>query len=145
MRLLGIIFAGLLGLAALVGIGIALDLGGLVYQERTAEMRGQSNAERQIESAAARIAAYEKFHDLCAAIQAREDAMDAVRANTAMDDARKANALTANQTQRASLIAEYNADSRKDYTAARFKDSDLPWALDRAPYDGTNPTSCTAD
>lgn len=145
MRTLGIIFSAVLGVAALVGLFIALDLGGLVYQENTAEMRGESDAEQRIESAGSRIEAYERFFDLCASVQAREAAMDAIRANDAMDEEKRSTAIMSNETQRGRLIADYNSDSTKNYTQARFKDSDLPWRLDRGAYDGSNQTRCVAE
>jgi hypothetical protein len=142
MKTLGIIFSFIVVIAALVGTFIALDLGSLIYQSKTASVRGSSNAEVQIESAASRIANYNKFFDLCAAVQAKEDAIDLLKANASMDDEKRDMAITANQTQRANLIAEYNAAASKDYTAARFKSSDLPFTLPRGPYDGETRTGC---
>ena len=142
MKALGYIFTALTGLGALIALGVALDLGSLLYQEKTAETRGKSNAETKIESAGSRIAIYEKFHDLCAAVQAREAAMDAIRANTTMDDDKKSTALMANEAQRGKLIAQYNSDGRKKHTSERFLSSDLPWSLFPAPYHGSNKTDC---
>ena len=92
--------------------------------------------------AASRIANYNMFFDLCAAVQKKEDAIDILMANNSMEEAKRDLAITANQTQRANMIAEYNAAASKDYTAARFKSSDLPYALPRGVYNGETRTAC---
>lgn len=134
----------LLGTAAVVGfvgIMIATDLGSLAYMKLTAPFRGQAEAERMIESGASRIQRYQEFFNICQGIQAKEDAIDNLLANTSMDVTKRDTAITANQNARAALIAEYNSKSAQAYTAARFKASNLPYQINRGPYN-SNRTNC---
>lgn len=135
----------LLGTAAVVGfIGlmVATDIGGLLYQKATAPLRGQAEAERSIESGASRIQRYQEFFNICQGIQSKEDAIDNLKANDSMDEQKRDTAVTANQNARATLIAEYNGKSGQSYTAARFKASNLPYQINRGPYTGMNRTNC---
>jgi hypothetical protein len=135
----------LLGGAAVIGFiafMAATDIGGLLYQKATAPLRGQSEAERQIESGASRIQRYQEFFNICQGIQAKEDAIDNLQANSSMDTQKRDTAITANQNARATLIAEYNSKSGQAYTAARFKASNLPYQINRGPYMGSNRTNC---
>lgn len=141
MKVLGIIFAAILGLAAVVGLGIALDLGGLFYQKETAEFRGESEAERTIESGRSRIQHYNEFFNLCASIQAKEFQIDALKSTESMDEKRKEEAITAARIARQSLITEYNNKTARNYTAGRFKDVDLPYRISSKPYE-TEHTKC---
>lgn len=73
----------LLGSAAVVGfIGfmVATDIGSLLYQKATAPLRGQTEAERMIEGGASRIQRYQEFFNICQGIQAKEDAIDNLKA-----------------------------------------------------------------
>jgi hypothetical protein len=74
-----------------------------------------------------RISAYERFYDDCQAVVALEGQIANMKASTVPE--RDTNVL-ALQNQRISLIAEYNANSRKADTAAHFKASDLPYQID---------------
>lgn len=135
----------LLGGAAVVGfvgIMVATDLGGLMYQKLTAPFRGAVEAERMIEGGASRIQRYQEFFNICQGIQAKEDAIDNLNANNSMDEQKRDTAVTANQNARATLIAEYNSKSAQSYTAARFKASNLPYQINRGPYTGMNRTNC---
>lgn len=125
-----------------VGFMTATDIGNLLYQKWTAPLRGASEAERTIESGSSRIQRYQEFFNLCQGIQAKEDAIDNLLANTTMDTGQRDIAVTANQNARATLIAEYNSKSAQAYTAARFKDSNLPYQIVRGPYTGSNRTAC---
>lgn len=87
-----------------------------------------------------RIAAYNRFYDDCAAVQAVEDQLAAMKADKTLPaDQRAANVL-ALTNKRNTLIRAYNADSRKEDTLANFKASDLPYQID--PTQET--TTCTA-
>lgn len=135
----------LLGTAAVIGfVGFMTltDIGSLLYQKWTAPLRGQTEAERTIESGASRIQRYQEFFNICQGIQAKEDAIDNLQANSTMDTEKRDTAVTANQNARATLIAEYNGKSAQAYTAARFKDSNLPYQINRGPYTGANRTNC---
>ena len=125
-----------------IGFMATTDIGGLLYQKWTAPLRGQSEAERTIESGASRIQRYQEFFNICQGIQAKEDAIDNLKANSTMDTERRDTAITANQNARSTLIAEYNSKSTQAYTAARFRDSNLPYQIARGPYLGTNRTVC---
>lgn len=126
-----------LGFVALIGVGVATDLFGIFYQKETAGIRGQSEAERLIESGSSRIQRYEEFFGICSAVQAKESAIDALRRNDSMDESRRDTAITSNEIARDRLIAEYNAKAGMAYTAARFLASNLPATLSIEAYDGT--------
>lgn len=134
---------GLLILAGIAATGVALDLGTKWYKAETAVFSGKSAAEVQIESAPSRIANYNSFYDQCAAIQGYEGAIKAQEANIILgmpadERARTLTVITGIKAQRSRAIAQYNVDARKQYTAARFKASDLPFQLD----DSGSKTSC---
>lgn len=129
-------------LAAVIGLTVGLDIFGLWYRAETAPIRGKSNAEVQIESAPSRIQRYEEFFALCQSVQTKEDQILALQANQTMKPAKRDIAITAQQAARSQLINEYNSKSAQAYTAARFKDSNLPSELSRLPFDGTNLTNC---
>lgn len=125
---------GLLVLAAIAATGVAIDLGTTWYKAKTAAFHGKANAEVQIESAPSRIANYNSFYDQCAAIQGYESAIkvqeSAITLGMPADDrSRTMTVIAGIQAQRGRAIAQYNADARKQYTAARFKASDLPFQL----------------
>jgi len=125
-----------------VGFMTATDIGSLLYQKWTAPLRGASEAERTIESGASRIQRYQEFFNVCQGVQAKEDAIDALKANLSMDEQDRDRAITANQTARAQLIADYNSMAAQSYTAARFQASNLPYQLERGLYNGANKTNC---
>lgn len=133
------IFLMILGL---IGSMILISLSTLAYRYFTAEVRGVVDAEEQIEGAASRIQRYQEFFNLCQSIQAKEDAIDNILANTTMGESGQGAAVTANQNSRAQLIAEYNSKSSQSYTSARFKASNLPYTIERGPYTGSNKTNC---
>lgn len=137
------ILLGLLCIAAVFALGIGADLGLTWYRAQTAAFHGKAAAEVQIESAPSRIANYNSFYDQCAAIQGYEGAIKVQEANITLgmpndDRSRILTVITGIKAQRSRAIAQYNADARKQYTAARFKASDLPFQLD----DSGSKTSC---
>lgn len=109
-----------------------LSLVGLAWVYSTAEIRGKVGAEVKIESADSRIANYDHFFDLCAAVQGYEQASAGQRAQIAagVEVSRAYTNLTGIQAQRARAIAQYNADANKAYTKARFLGDGLPRRLD---------------
>lgn len=132
------------GVLAFVAFMTATDIGSMLYSQATSGLRGATEAERTIESGASRIQRYQEFFAICEGVQTKEDAIDNLLANNTMDEVTRDTAVTANQNARAQLIAEYNSKSGQSYTAARFKDSNLPFQLARGPYIGTNQTNCFA-
>lgn len=130
------ILAGLAG-AIVFFLVIALIVGGSTWLKAvTAPFFGWAEAERQIESAPSRIANYNHFFDLCAAVEGYEDQIVVLQDQldeTGPDDTREVNRLRSTisgiEGQRARAIRQYNADATKDYTQARFRDSDLPYQL----------------
>lgn len=126
------------GLAGLAGIA-AVSLASGAFHYVTAPFFGRVEAERQIESGASRTALYNQFFDLCAGVQALEGQIDAQADNTGPNAQANVSGLKA---RRAQVIAQYNADAKKDYTSARFLDAKLPYQLASGPYDGTTKTVC---
>lgn len=100
----------------------------------TADARGTVSAREQIKgSGTYRIAAYNDFFDLCAAVQADEARIRALRAEpnpTPVRVSQISASITAITASRAEKIATYNANARKDYTVGQFRASSLPFALD---------------
>jgi hypothetical protein len=109
---------------------------------------GKGNAEIQINSAGSRIVNYDHYFNLCASVQNAEASIDAqtdlLKTTTNADDQGRINAnIAALQTVRATGVNQYNADSAKEYTEARFKASNLPYRLDTTPYKaGGQKTQC---
>jgi hypothetical protein len=111
-----------------------LTLLGLGWRYILASPRGKVQAQEQIQSGSSRIAAYNHFFDLCAAVQSDEAAMASLRSEllTNPPDSRRTQinaSLTALRSARAEKINQYNADARKDYTIGQFKSSGLPYTL----------------
>lgn len=133
-----ILFGGLAILLVLVFASMAIFGWGFLARG-TAEFRGETGVrERVVADPDYRIASYENFYDLCASIQAKEDAAALTEAQLAVpevkaDPQRKAELdeyVLALRTQRAELIRRYNADARKEDTRANFLASDLPYQID---------------
>lgn len=116
-----------------------------LFSRATANERGKTDVrERTVADGQYRIAQYDHFWDLCGAVQSTEDAI----ANTETELAAKPSEeraeqlranLTAQRNQRAELINQYNADARKAGTAGQFRDSALPYQLDKK----AEATTCT--
>ena len=102
---------------------IVITLLGLGWRYILADPRGKVQAQEQIKSGPARIAAYNHFFDLCASVQSDEAAMKSLYEELATKPPEsrvtQINAsLTALRSARAEKINQYNADARKDYTTA---------------------------
>lgn len=139
-----------------IGIGVFVALWAVVaafagsnwaWRYFTADTRGAVDAEEQLESAPSRIQKYNHFHDLCASIKRKEaqlanqlNALDNATSN--QERARIRQNIAAIRSQRMGDIAQYNADAHKDYTRARFHDSDLPYTIPEERFDGNNRTQC---
>lgn len=122
-------------LVAVVVAGVLLTLGGYAWKYIMAPVAGRANAEWKIESADSRIANYNKYFDQCATIQGYESAIEVQQATLATateaaDKSRIQTVIAGIKAQRSRAIAQYNADVRKVYTDARFKDSSLPSQID---------------
>lgn len=132
--------------ATVIGLGAAFVVTVLVlslmwtfgwgwFARTTAEPRGLQ-AQRELVEADGdyRIAAYEHFFDLCAAVQSRESTIEQLEAELPGAEPRRAEqirtTLTALRSSRASAVHEYNADARKAATEGKFRDLGLPSRLE---------------
>lgn len=133
-------------LATLALIGVVVSIIGVVRWV-SAPTRGKLQAREQINSGAFRIAAYNHFFDLCAAVQSDEARLEAqyvsLSTATGEDVARIQANIAGITSDRADAVNEYNADASKDYTVGQFKSSKLPYQLD-ATYTRGDHTSCAA-
>lgn len=119
----GLVLAGM----AVFGVGW--------FKRSTADFRGETAVtEKVLADGNYRIAAYEKFFDLCAAIQGKEATISELTLE--METAPEGRAaeiratLSALKASRAKQVAQYNADSRKEGTEGQFKASGLPHRID---------------
>lgn len=140
--------AAALILVTLMGLAAMWLFGWGFFQRETAGFRGETRVVEQVSADAGyRIAAYESFFDLCAAVQTKEAELAAAKSELDLheQDSWRHGQLLANITAitsaRAELINQYNADAAKADTAANFRSSDLPHQLDLE----TETTSCTAE
>lgn len=133
----GTVVAGL-AVVGLLLVALMWVFGFGFFARETAEFRGATGQrERTVADPGYRIAAYDRFFDLCAAVQAKEAAIANLQAEaaTTTDAARAgqlASAITAQRNTRAELITTYNADAAKEGTRAQFQASSLPYTLDAA-------------
>lgn len=108
---------------------------------------GKVGAEIQIESAEHRIVAYNHFFNLCAGVRVAEVSLDAQyeqldNTKDSFQRFRIQTNITGLLGHRAQKIEEYNANSRKDYTEAQFRDSNLPYQLSIKEWSKGVRTSC---
>lgn len=133
---LAVIVAGILAIVAFIAIGFVGVFGYGWFTDHTANRQGETQKKHLIEgNGQYRIAAYDHFYDLCAAVQTDEASIRNLQQElkTTTDATRKAvipASITALANKRADDINTYNADARKSYTEAQFKSSDLPSQLD---------------
>lgn len=125
------------GVIVVVLLGLAMWAWGFgLFSAATAPLRGETEVREQtVADGTYRIAAYERFYDLCASIQAKETAITNLRAELETgpppDRVTQVNAsITANQNQRNASIQRYNAEARMEGTLGQFRASDLPFELD---------------
>jgi hypothetical protein len=131
------IFAGALVLVVGLVVGAMWLFGFGWFSNATADFRGEVDKKNRVEgSGAYRIAAYDHFFDLCAAVQTDEATL--LQIEKELEDAnpdllrRNQIAITrgAIARARAEKINTYNADAAKGYTRGQFRDSGLPDRLD---------------
>lgn len=146
---------GIFGNALLWVLGtlaVVLLIGVIMFGWRwaTAGPKGSLQAREEILSGSNRISAYNKFFDLCAAVQTAETNLAAFYselAATPKDDVREINRIKTNITgvtaARNENVNQYNADARKSYTIGQFRASDLPYQLPTT-YTKGQVTSCIA-
>lgn len=120
--------------AVAIATAVTLSLGGWAWKYYTAPIKGKAEAERAIESSASRIARYEYFYDLCVSVQAGKASLSAQRERLGYsEDKKESSRIRANvaalQSNIARTVSQYNAESGKNYTSARFKASNLPYQL----------------
>lgn len=113
---------------------IILVVGSWAYKYYTASARGAITAHEQLESANSRIQKYNHFFDLCTTVQRQKAQLNAQKSRLKMEPDTKVQSrirtnIAAIQAQVAGSVAQYNNDSAKSYTAARFKASNLPASL----------------
>jgi hypothetical protein len=122
-----------LKIGALIVLGlIVLIVVPFAFRWLTAEPRGALDArERTKASGAFRIAAYDHFFDLCAAVQADEARIEALKQEYASNPTPQRQtqieaSLTAVRSSRAEKISRYNTDAAKGYTIGQFRSAKLP-------------------
>lgn len=137
--------AGVVVVGLVIAVGVMAIFGVGWLSRSTADFRGKTNETNQVNSGNYRIAAYNHFYDLCAAVQTDEtriaNAEADLKANKDPDRAPELQAnLDAAKNTRAADINQYNADAHKADTLAHFRASDLPYQIDPTE----EKTSCTA-
>lgn len=135
------------GLGGLVVLAV-LIIAAWAIKYQTAEVRGKINAHETVQSANSRLANYNHFFDLCAAIQGYESALKVHRGTlellvtdkaSTVDIERTRTVISAVSAQRGRAIAQYNADARKQGTMGQFRDASLPYQLND---DSAGKTQC---
>lgn len=132
-RFIGYTLAFLVSIAAL-GVFCTFLFGGGSWL--TAPFRGASEKREQTTgSGAFRIATYQRYFDLCTAVQNAEASLKALEEEKPdASDTRKAQiatSATAIKAQRAASVNEYNSMSAQEHREP-FKDKNLPYKLDVA-------------
>ena len=126
---------------------VILPLAGYGLRIAFAPVKGVTEAAEQVFSGGRMVYDYERFFNLCAAVQGFEDKIDAQKELmkvTTSDDQK--NMILVNlsglTSQRANAVREFNAKSKHAMTTARWKSDGLPSKLPPANYDGLNKTYC---
>lgn len=145
------LIAGVLGIILVVFVFTWFTFGlNLGLRVVTAGIVGKSEAHIEIQSADFRLQAYPHFFDVCASVQANEDAMDiSWQQLESMEEGstawlRKQQDYAAQARARQEGIREYNVDANKSWTIGQFRDEDLAFQLDPEAYDPEkgNKTTC---
>lgn len=109
---------------------------------------GIVDAEVKIESGDNRRYTYDHFYNLCAAAQSVDATLRGqIQLLESLDPnsdqhMRTLQTIAGLNARRYKLIAQYNGDSAKGYTDARFKDRALPRTLSNLPVETTTPITC---
>ena len=137
-------------LLMILGVIVAVSLlvgGTMLLRYYMAGLSGRLTANEQIQSGQHRVVAYNHFFDLCAGVRTNEQSLEAQTdlLDNNLDSLQKIRIQTNISGligNRASLIEEYNANARKDYTEGQFRDSNLPWQLPTLMWEKGYRTSC---
>jgi hypothetical protein len=141
-----VVFGGVLALAAVLFLVAMATFGFGFFSQKSADFRGETSKRNQVEANGAfRIAAYDRFFDLCTSVQASEATLTALRQELTTNPPQSRitqinGAITANTANRAATIRQYNNDAAKSYTVGQFQASNLPYQLDI----NAQETSCAA-
>lgn len=150
---IGEIIGAIGGLGCAIMLVVVLSIGGVfagwAWKYYTADIRGRIEANETIKSGPNRIAQYEHFFNLCAAIQGNEAQIDSLTENLAVavdndDRARIQASIAGVKAIRLTGIAQYNADASKSYTSGQFLASNLPYQIPATAYPQGGRTTCAA-
>lgn len=112
---------------------IAMSIGGLAWRYYTADVRGVVDAEEQITRGTNRIQQYERFFDLCSQAQTMQSSIESQELLLEDADESERRRIRSNlagmNAQLNRYVNQYNVNAAKDYTAARFQASNLPFNL----------------
>lgn len=122
------------GILLAIVVMMAVAAASWVWRYYTAAPKGIVQAEEQINKGSSRIQNYNHFFDLCSAIQTNKTQLrtqkDMLEMAESTDERERIRATIAGvKAQLNRNVNQYNADSHKSYTKARFKDSSLPYEL----------------
>ena len=132
---------GSIGVGWLIAIGAAvlvvLPMGIWGFRVATAPIKGAGDQRIQTNEVNYRIAAYDKFFNLCSAVKSQESNLnhlseelsDTVNPPTVDRKNQLLTFITASKNQRSELINQYNADATKTGTLAQFHASTLPYQI----------------
>ena len=96
----------------------------------TAEIRGGTDArEKTVGNGSYRIAAYDQFYDLNAAVETLEGQICTMKSAEGLPANQRATNVLALTNQRTALVNEYNNDAEKAGTIGQFRASNLPSEL----------------
>lgn len=132
----GVIALGAVTLIVVVTLAAMWIFGFGWFQRGTANFRGETAAIEQTRASGRfRVQAYDRFFDLCSAIQEDEGRVAALEQELAGSPTPERRtqveaSLTAVRSARNGKIRTYNNDAAKDFTVGQFRDNDLPYRLD---------------
>lgn len=121
-----------------VGVIIAIVLVAIAIQWYTAPFRGELSKREKIEASGEwKIAKYNHFFDLCAAIKGNYKALKAQeelleQTTDTKEKQRIRQNIAGIKIQLHRDIEQYNADVEKEYTAGQMRDSGLPYKISMA-------------
>lgn len=120
---------------AAVTVAVLLFGGVTAFRYFTADARGAVDANEKIKSGDNRIAEYDRFFDLCSAALTTQDQIDNLEDEKKTAEEPRLSQLTSSITALKGKLSEnvndYNSAASRDYTSGQFRDSDLPYQLDK--------------
>jgi len=131
----GILGAIVIAFIALIALGLGLFVLNQEVLRFKAPIIGETERIETVNSGEFRIRAYNQFFDICESVQNAEgriDIADDVLQNADPSDRFYSTYvlnLAGAKQSRVNAVNDYNSNSRKDWTEAIFKDSDLPWGI----------------